>query len=148
MRAQKRRQRGAGEEARSSDLSCVAERRLSGSLRLNDVTVLAAADGLSQRTRSQLPGWRPTRALTPDLDCRWQRMLNNCAVVAPTAQRVETDPQSDTETVRSRIENVAAVIRVYVRRWTLGRKSRGNETMGCRERPQPTSSGLMCALAP
>jgi hypothetical protein len=39
-------------------------------------------------------------------------MLNNCAEVARTAQRVETDPQSDTEMVRSRIENLATVIRV------------------------------------
>jgi hypothetical protein len=40
------------------------------------------------------------------------RMLNDCAEAARTAQRVETDPQSNTETVRSRIENLAAVIRV------------------------------------
>ncbi len=89
-----------------------AERRLSGSLGLNDVMVLAAADGL----------WAATKVATawladnpcPDLGLGLQtaRMLNNCAEVARTAQRVETDPQSNTETVRSRIENLASVIRV------------------------------------
>jgi hypothetical protein len=43
------------------------------------------------------------------------RMLNNCAEVALSAQRVATDPQSNTEVVRSRIENLAAVIRIDAR---------------------------------
>jgi hypothetical protein len=40
------------------------------------------------------------------------RMLNNCAEVALTGQRVATEPLSNTETVRSRVENLAAVIRI------------------------------------
>jgi hypothetical protein len=39
-------------------------------------------------------------------------MLNHCAEVALTAQRVETDPESDAKTVRNRIENLTTVIRV------------------------------------
>ena len=89
-----------------------AERRLSGSLGLNDVMVLAAADGLSAATKVATAWLAANPCPDPGLGLRTARMLNNCAEVALTAQRVETDPQSDTETVKSRIENLAAVIRV------------------------------------
>lgn len=89
-----------------------AERRLSGSLPLNDVMVLAAADGLSAATKAATAWLAANPCPDPGLGLQMARMLNNCAEVALTAQRVETDPQSDTETVRSRIENLAAVIRV------------------------------------
>jgi hypothetical protein len=89
-----------------------AERRLSGSLGLNDVMVLAAADGLSAATKVATAWLAANPCPDPGLGLQTARMLNNCAEVARTAQRVETDPQSDTEMVRSRIENLAAVIRV------------------------------------
>jgi hypothetical protein len=89
-----------------------AERRLSGSLGLNDVMVLAAADGLSAATKVATAWLAANPCPDPGLGLQTARMLNNCAEVARTAQRVETDPQSDTEMVRSRIENLATVIRV------------------------------------
>jgi hypothetical protein len=89
-----------------------AERRLSGSLRLNDVMVLAAADGLSAATKVATAWLAANPCPDSALGLQMARMLNDCAEVARTAQRVETDPQSNTETVRSRIENLAAVIRV------------------------------------
>jgi hypothetical protein len=89
-----------------------AERRLSGSLGLNDVMVLAAADGLSAATKVATAWLAANPCPDPGLGRQMARMLNSCAEVALTAQRVETDPQSDSETVRSRIENLAAVIRI------------------------------------
>ena len=89
-----------------------AERRLSGSLGLSDVMVLAAADGLAAATKAAIAWLAANPCPDPALGQRTARMLNNCAEVALTAQRVETDPQTNTETVRSRIENLAAVIRV------------------------------------
>lgn len=89
-----------------------AERRLSGSLQLDDVMVLAAADGLSAATKVATAWLAANPCPDSGLGVQMARMLNNCAEVALTAQRVETDPQSNTETVRSRIENLAAVIRV------------------------------------
>jgi hypothetical protein len=89
-----------------------AERRLSGSLGLDDVMVLAAADGLSAATKVAAAWLAANPCPDPGLGLQTARMLNNCAEVARTAQRVETDPRSDTEMVRSRIENLAAVIRV------------------------------------
>jgi hypothetical protein len=89
-----------------------AERRLSGSLRLNDIMVLAAADGLSAATKVATAWLAANPCPDPGLGLQTARMLNNCAEIARTAQRVETDPQSDLETVRRRIDNLAAVIRV------------------------------------
>ena len=76
-----------------------AERRLSGSLRLNDVMVLAAADGLSAATKVATAWLAANPCPDSGLGLQMARMLNNCAEVARTAQRVETDPQSNTETV-------------------------------------------------
>jgi hypothetical protein len=89
-----------------------AERRLSGSLGLSDIMVLAAADGLSAATKAAMAWLAANPCPDPGLVLQMARMLNNCSEVALTAQRVETDPRSDTETVRSRIENLAAVIEV------------------------------------
>ena len=89
-----------------------AERRLSGSLRLSDVMVLAAADGLSAVTKVATAWLAANPCPDTGLGLQTARMLNNCAEVALTAQRIETDPHSDIETVRSRIENLAAVIQV------------------------------------
>jgi hypothetical protein len=81
-------------------------------LELNDVMVLAAADGLSAATKVATAWLAANPCPDPALGLQTARILNNCAEVALTAQRVETDLQSNTETVRSRIENLAAVIRV------------------------------------
>jgi hypothetical protein len=92
-----------------------AERRLSVSLRLNDVTMLAAADELSAATKVATAWLTANPCPDSGLGVQMARMLDNCAEVALTAQRVATDPQSNTEAVRIRIENLAAVIRIDAR---------------------------------
>jgi hypothetical protein len=92
-----------------------AERRLSVSLRPNDVSMLAAADELSAATKVARVWLAANPCPDPGLGVQMARMLNDCAEVALTSQRVATDPQSNTEAVRSRIDNLAAVIRIDAR---------------------------------
>jgi hypothetical protein len=89
-----------------------AERRLSGALQMSDVMVLAAADGLSAATKAATAWLAANPCPDPELGKQTARLLNHCAEVALTAQRVETDPESDAKTVRNRIENLTTVIRV------------------------------------
>jgi hypothetical protein len=84
-------------------------------LRLNNVTMLAAADELSAATKVATAWLAANPCPDAGLGVQMTRMLNNCAEVVLTTQRVATDPQSNTEAVRSRIENLAAVIRIDAR---------------------------------
>lgn len=92
-----------------------AERRLSVSLRLNDVTMLAAADELSAATRVATAWLGANPCPDTGLGLQIARMLNNCGEVALTAQWVATDPLSNTEAARSRRRNLAAVVSVDAR---------------------------------
>ena len=89
------------------DTSAAAERRCCRAVRLNDVMVLATADGLSAATKVATAWLAANPCPDPGLGLQMARMLSNCAEVALTAQPVETDPQSDSETVRRGIENLA-----------------------------------------
>lgn len=92
-----------------------AERQLSGSLRVNDVTMLAAADQLSAATKVATAWLTANPCPDPALGVQMARMLHNCAEVALTTQRLATNLQSNSVMVKSRIENLAAVIRVDAR---------------------------------
>jgi hypothetical protein len=87
-----------------------AERRFSASLRINEVTMLAAADELQVAARET------TKWLIANPCPDWKRgahavrMLNTCAEVALTAQQVITDPFADTQAVMDRLSNLLAVI--------------------------------------
>ena len=59
-----------------------AERRLSVSLRLNDVTMLAAADELSAATKVATAWLTANPCPDSGLGVQMARMLNNCAEVA------------------------------------------------------------------
>lgn len=67
-----------------------AERRLSVSLQLNVVTMLAAADELSAATKVATVWSAAKPCPEAGLGVQMARMLNNCAEVALTAQRVAT----------------------------------------------------------
>jgi hypothetical protein len=92
-----------------------AERELSGTLRLNDISMLAAADRLSAVTRVANAWLAANPCPDSARGVQMARMLNNCAEVALTVQRIATNLQSNTAAVASRIENLAAVIRVDAR---------------------------------
>lgn len=91
---------------------CVAsaERRLSVSLHLSDVSMLAAADELWAANRAATAWLAANPCPDSHLGRQIERMLNNCAEVALTAQQVATDPLWNTETVRRRIGHLATVI--------------------------------------
>ncbi len=102
------------------DFVRTSERQLSSSLHVSDVTVLAAADQLAAATKVALAWLTANPCPDSRIGVQAARMLNNCAEVARTAQRVAADPTSDTQAARSRLENLAVVIRVGIQtldRW-------------------------------
>ncbi len=87
-----------------------AERRFAASLRVNEITMLAAADELEAATR-EAETWlaaNPCPDLKLGAHISW--MLNTCVEVALTAQRAITDPYTDTETVMSRLRDLLVTI--------------------------------------
>jgi hypothetical protein len=87
-----------------------AESRFSASLKVNDVTMLAAADELGAATRDAT-AWIAAKTC-PDfeLGSRVALMLNTCAEVALTAQRAITDPSADTEAIIGRLGDLLEII--------------------------------------
>jgi hypothetical protein len=87
-----------------------AESRFSVSIRVNDITMLAAADELEVATR-EATVWVGANPC-PDLELggRIALMLHTCAEVALTAQRTITDPAADTEAVIDRLGDLLAII--------------------------------------
>jgi hypothetical protein len=89
-----------------------AKNQLSASLRVNEVTMLAA-DALAAAT-IDAKDWFVANAC-PDLVLRtrvdW--MLNTCSEVALTAQWVVSDPSADTAGVIDRLEGLLAIIDIY-----------------------------------
>lgn len=87
-----------------------AERRFSASLKVNQVTILAAADELAAATRDATAWVEASPCPDLELGGRVALMLKTCAEVAFTAQRVITDPSSDTEAVIGRLGDLLAII--------------------------------------
>ncbi len=87
-----------------------AESRFSGSLSVNEVTMLAAADELEAATREAR--WWLAGNPSPDLELgrRVVLLLNICAEVAFTAQQTITDPASDTRAVIGRLGDLLTII--------------------------------------
>jgi hypothetical protein len=87
-----------------------AESRFSDSMKVNEVAMLAAADGLQVAT-SEATLWLVAN-VCPDVELgrRIALMLNTCAEVALTAQRALTDPSADIEATIGRLRNLFAVI--------------------------------------
>ena len=87
-----------------------AKGRFSTSVRVNEVTMLAAADELQVATWDATL-WMAVNAC-PDVELgqRLALMLNTYAEVALTAQRAITDPSADTDAVIGRLEDLLALI--------------------------------------
>ena len=96
---------------------CVAaaQHRLSMSQHLNDVSMLAAADELWAANKAATAWLAAHPCPDSQLGKQIERLLNNCAEVALTAQQVATDPLWNTETVRRRIGHLATVISLDAR---------------------------------
>ncbi len=86
-----------------------AKSRFSISMRVNEVTMLAAADELQVATWDATL-WTAMKSC-PDVELRERvsLMLNTCAEVALTAQRAVTDPSADSEAIIDRLGDLLAV---------------------------------------
>ena len=95
-----------------------AKSRLSASMRVNVVTMLAAADELQVATWDATL-WMAMNAC-PDVELgeRVALMLNTCAEVALTAPRAIADDSADIEAIIGRLGDLLAVIDFQVE--TLG----------------------------
>jgi hypothetical protein len=91
-----------------------AARRLSATLRLSEVTMLAAADELWAATRVATAWLGANPCPDSGLGLQVARMLNNCAEVAVTVQRVTTDTSANTEAAQRRLGNLMVVITLDV----------------------------------
>jgi hypothetical protein len=92
-----------------------AERRFSVSLRVSEVTVLAAADELGAATRDALSWMAANTCPDLELGSRVALMLSTCTEVTVTAQRAITDPWADTEAVIRRLGDLLAIIDFHSR---------------------------------
>jgi len=87
-----------------------AEQRFAAAMRINETTMLAAADELEAATR-EAEAWlaaNPCPELKLGMHISW--MLNTCVEVALTAQRAITDPYANTEAVMGRLRDLLLTI--------------------------------------
>lgn len=87
-----------------------AETRLSASLSLNEISLLAAADELLAATKDATVWVRINPCPDTKLGTHVKWMLKTCDDVAYTAQAAVTDPTVDTEAAMGRLGNLLAVI--------------------------------------
>jgi hypothetical protein len=87
-----------------------SETRLSRSMSISDMAILAAADELEAATRDATIWMRANRCPDSKLGTHVTWMLNTCAEVAHTAQKAMTDPTTDIEVAMGRLGNLLAVI--------------------------------------
>ncbi len=87
-----------------------AETRLSASLSLNEISMLAAADELEAATRDAGIWVRANPCPDGKLGAHVAWMLTTCTDVALTAQRAVSDPAVDTTAAMGRLGSLLAVI--------------------------------------
>ncbi len=87
-----------------------AQSRFSGSMRLNEIAMLAAADELEAATR-EATAWMVGN-LCPDLELggRVALMMNTCTEVALTAQRAIAGPYADLDAAIGCLGDLLAII--------------------------------------
>jgi len=90
-----------------------AERRLSVSLAVNEVTMLAASDELAASTRDAMAWMATNTCPVVELGSRVAQMLKTCAEVALTAQRAISHPSGNMEAIVDRLSNLLAIVGVY-----------------------------------
>jgi serine/threonine protein phosphatase PrpC len=87
-----------------------AERRFTASMRVNEITVLAAADELEASTRDA-GAWLGAHPCPDErLGAHLRGMLDTCSEVASTAQRAIIGHTGDTAAVMSRLNELLTVI--------------------------------------
>ncbi len=87
-----------------------AERRFAASVKVNKVTMLAAADELESATRDAKAWVAVNPCPDPKLGAHVAWMLDTCVEVALTAQRAVIGPFANVELVMERLGNLLAVI--------------------------------------
>ena len=87
-----------------------AERRFSGSMRVNEVTVLAAADELEAAPRDAVVWLEAHPCPDQRLGAHLAGMLETCTEVARTAQRAIVGHTGDTAAVMARLNELLTVI--------------------------------------
>jgi hypothetical protein len=90
-----------------------AERRLSVSLAVNEVTMLAASDELAASTRDAMAWMAINTCPSEELGLRVTQMLKTCAEVALTAQRATSHPSGNMEAILDRLSNLLAIVEVH-----------------------------------
>jgi hypothetical protein len=90
-----------------------AERRLSVSLAVNEVTMLAASDELAASTRDALAWLATNTCPVVELGSRVAQMLKICAEVALTAQRASSHPSGNMEAILDRLSNLLAIVEIH-----------------------------------
>lgn len=92
-----------------------AERRFAGSIRLNEVTMLAAADELEAATRDATTWMSANPCPDAKLGAHIGWLLSTATEVALTAQRAITGPFADVEAVMGRLCDLLAVVDFHSR---------------------------------
>ena len=90
-----------------------AERRFSASIRINAVTMLAAADELEAATKDARVWLAANRCPDPKLGAHIDWMLSTCTEVALTAQRAVTGPFANTAAVMERLADLLTVVEFH-----------------------------------
>ncbi len=87
-----------------------AERRFAASVKLNEVTMLAAADELEAATRDATVWMAANPCPDAKLAAHIGWLLSTATEVALTAQRAITGPFADVESVLGRLSDLLAVV--------------------------------------
>ncbi len=90
-----------------------AERRFAASIRINEITMLAAADELEAATKDARVWLSGNRCPDPKLGAHLDWMLSTCTEVALTAQRAVTGPFASTIDVMERLADLLTVVEFH-----------------------------------
>jgi hypothetical protein len=90
-----------------------AEKRFSASIRINEVTMLAAADELEAATRDARVWLEANRCPDSKLGAHIDWMLSTCTEVALTAQRAVSGPFADSNDVMERLADLLTVVEFH-----------------------------------
>jgi hypothetical protein len=90
-----------------------SQRRFSQSVRVNKVTMLAAADELDAATRDATAWLATNPCPDPKLEAHVAWMLNACTEVALAAQRAVTGPFAGTQADMDRLRDLLTVIEFH-----------------------------------
>lgn len=90
-----------------------SERRFAASIRINEVTMLAAADELEVATRDARVWLTANQCPDPKLGAHIDWMLSTCTEVALTAQRAVSGPFASSVDVMERLADLLTVVEFH-----------------------------------